>query len=594
MAVAIEVGETIPPLTAHAVSVSLPTWRANVGYEEGERWVVDAMKTGYPRFFIHKSIARLAETIVADHALPQQTAMLFPSHTNALQCQEFLFRKAQDLSLHDVQVIDFVLCPDYEHKLADRKMPPKFSAVLYPQEKFSVAKQFWQHTGCGLSSRRAEYCHQLYDEKVMVNKAKAEGMCRSIKGPKRYQKKMSIDQSSDTNGHDVNETSDPADTQDSTQFVEERFGRHLGMSLAPNAKLAVKRRIAGNLTADVELSEAIILAKNDETTRLMTGFSEDDVYLFPNGMNAIYNTHRNMRIARGEIKSISFGFPYVDSLKILEKFGPGCLFYGFGESEDLDNLEKRLADGERYLALFCEFPGNPLLKCPDLERIHRLADQYDFMVVVDETIGNFLNVDVLQFADVVVSSLTKIFSGDCNVMGGSAILNPKGKNYDLLKKTWDTEYEDNVWSEDAIVLERNSRDFVSRIERINGNAEAVCDLLREHPKIKQVNYPKYSKTRQYYDRCRLPKGGYGGLLSATFYATEDAIAFYDHLDTAKGPSLGTNFTLSSPYVILAHYGELDWAASLGVDSNLVRFSIGLEEKAELVETFRRALAAIAA
>jgi hypothetical protein len=33
-----------------AVSVSLPTWRANVGYEEGEEWVISKMKTGYPRY----------------------------------------------------------------------------------------------------------------------------------------------------------------------------------------------------------------------------------------------------------------------------------------------------------------------------------------------------------------------------------------------------------------------------------------------------------------------------------------------------------------------------------------------------------------
>lgn len=62
----IEVGETLPPMTEHvrsnqlssrytsltyfqAVSVSLPSWKANVGYEEGEEWVVSKMKTGYPR-----------------------------------------------------------------------------------------------------------------------------------------------------------------------------------------------------------------------------------------------------------------------------------------------------------------------------------------------------------------------------------------------------------------------------------------------------------------------------------------------------------------------------------------------------------------
>lgn len=70
------------------------------------------------------------------------------------------------------------------------------------------------------------------------------------------------------------------------------------------------------------------------------------------------------------------------------------------------------------LSLFCELPSNPLLKSPNLKRLRSLADQYGFLIVVDETIGNFCNIDVLSWADVVVSSLTKVFSGDSNVMGG--------------------------------------------------------------------------------------------------------------------------------------------------------------------------------
>lgn len=64
----------------------------------------------------------------------------------------------------------------------------------------------------------------------------------------------------------------------------------------------------------------------------------------------------------------------------------------------------------------------------------------------------------------------------------SAIFNPKGQYHDLLKRTWATEYEDMYWPEDAIFMERNSRDFVARIARVNTNAEAVCDLLSNHPK----------------------------------------------------------------------------------------------------------------
>lgn len=67
---------------------------------------------------------------------------------------------------------------------------------------------------------------------------------------------------------------------------------------------------------------------------------------------------------------------------------------------------------------------------------------------------------------------------------------------------------------------------------------------------------------------------------------------FDTLEIAKGPSLGTNFTLSSPYTLLAHYGELEWAAGFGVESDLIRISVGLEETEELVGIFERALAVL--
>ncbi|KAF9701516.1 hypothetical protein EKO04_000675 [Ascochyta lentis] len=570
-------------MTEHAVSVSLPTWRANIGYEEGEEWVVSKMKTGYPRFFIHKTNQAFAADIVEKHGREGEGAMLFPTHCTASRCQDFILRTAADQDTSQVRIVDLVPAAEKARATEMNAISPRISAVLYPLDLFKFAKQFWQHSGDGVSSRRAEYCHHLFEKGVLLDAAKLNEPTRFCKGPRRYQNKKSIDLDA------------PAVQQDAetlTQFVEQRFGRNLDLSMTKNAKLAVRRRIAGSLTADVALTEALSLDMDSERTRQVADFSEDDVYLYPTGMSSIFNTHRNLLAAKGQHKAIVYGFPYIDTLKITEKFGPGSLFYGYGSSEELDDLERRLESGEKYLALFTEFPGNPLLRSPDLERIRKLADKYDFCVVVDETIGNFINVNVLPYADVVVSSLTKVFSGDSNVMGGGLVLNPKAQNYKLLKQQWTEDYEDNHWAEDSIFLERNSRDFVSRIERIGTNAEAICDVLSAHARVKQVNYPKTSPTRSFYDKCRNPRGGYGGLLSATFYTRADAIAFFDNLDTVKGPSLGTNFTLSSPYVILAHYGELDWCAKWGVEADLIRFSVGLEETSKLVDTFKRALDAI--
>ncbi|KAG0346280.1 Folylpolyglutamate synthetase, partial [Gamsiella multidivaricata] len=68
--------------------------------------------------------------------------------------------------------------------------------------------------------------------------------------------------------------------------------------------------------------------------------------------------------------------------------------------------------------------------------------------------------------------------------------------------------------------------------------------------------------------------------------------FFDALPFYKGPSLGTNFTLACPYTILAHYYELDWAAQFGIDRNLIRVAVGLEDREVLLQGFKEALDAI--
>ena len=446
---------------------------------------------------------------------------------------------------------------------------------------------YWQHSGEGVSSRRAEYCHKAFENGTLVAREFVHATSQDstvCKGPRRYQKNGSVDLKTSS------QTDRPmTDKQDFVQFVEERFGRNLDISLAYKAKKAIRKRIAGALCVNVELTEALDINGGTDEACPGRSLSEDDVYLYPCGMSSIFNAHRILMSCRGSIKSISFGFPYIDTLKILEKWGPGCVFYGHGESDDLDDLEELCKRGHRFLALFCEFPGNPLLKTPDLKRIKHLADLYDFAVVVDETIGNFINVDVLPFADIVVSSLTKVFTGEANVMGGSLVINPDSKYYRLIKKAMTSEYEDNYWPEDAIFMERNSRDFISRIHRINSNAEMVCEILKGSPIVREVFYPKCNSTRPLYEQCRNPDGGYGGLLSVTFQNPNLAVRFFDELDTAKGPSLGTNFTLSSPYVILAHYGELEWAEQYGVDASLIRISVGLEDATSMRSKFEQAL-----
>ena len=91
---------------------------------------------------------------------------------------------------------------------------------------------------------------------------------------------------------------------------------------------------------------------------------------------------------------------------------------------------------------------------------------------------------------------------------------------------------------------------------------------------------------------RRPEGGWGALI--TFLPKEGETrspGIYDRLEFCKGPSLGTVFTLACPFMLLAHYTELEWAESCGVPRSLIRLSVGLEDPEDLWRRLERALTA---
>lgn len=627
----VALGLSVPPHTPHAISVSLPTWRDNVGYEEGEKRVMDLMVSGYPRFFIHPRIEKLASLCEQRHAVGNEKAMLFPKQKIAEQCRSFIERRSSSngAPVH-ARLLHLFICPENKPSDGSKNIIVNDSVmgsscadlhiVLFPADSYPIAKEFWQHSGQGISSRLAEKCLSLWPHDSSTIQRPTPGSSRfPSRGHNRHYSAVKnpcepCSPKSDSPSFPIVDNLG----KDHSVYLEERYGRNLPLAAAAFAKRALRSRVAGVLKENSSICQSEPYTEQKDlvvgpSTRGVAEVAVDDVYLYPTGMAAIWNAHNLALAVLPPAKSICFGFPYTDTLKILQKWGPGCHFLGFGIDTDVDQLEILLEEKVTHnpaeppiLALFTEFPSNPLLRSANLPRLRALADKYDFLIVIDETIGNFVNVEVLPYADVMVSSLSKIFSGASNVMGGSLVLNPQGRHYQALKKYMDDNFEDFYFDEDAIFMERNSRDFKQRIRIIDFNAEAICDLLRQRsvagggstPAIKEVFYPKYI-TPEHYNHCRIKDlgsvdgkaGGYGGLFSLTFTSLAASIAFFDALPCYKGPSLGTNFTLACPYTILAHFAELEWAAEFGVEEGLVRISVGMEDTDVLLRYFEVALAA---
>jgi cystathionine gamma-synthase len=316
---------------------------------------------------------------------------------------------------------------------------------------------------------------------------------------------------------------------------------------------------------------------------------EAEIWLYPCGMAAIAAVWRALRQHDSTNPSVQFGFPYVDTLKIQQRFAPADVrFYPVGGQDDLKQLTDLLSR-QRIAAVLCESTTNPLLTSLDLQSLRQLADRHGFLLVLDDTLAACINHDVLPYADVVVTSLTKYFGGYGDVLAGSVTVNPASSHADWLRTALASNFEELLADVDVEILEKNSRDVRSRVEIINHNANELAKWLSEQPQVESVYHPSLDAQRfEWMNQNSTDHNG--GLLSIVLKnAPITTPVVFDHLEICKGPNLGTNFTLCCPYTILAHFTELDFVEKCGVSRWLLRISVGTEPIEELKARFARAL-----
>ncbi|UNI20183.1 Cystathionine gamma-synthase [Purpureocillium takamizusanense] len=544
-------GEAMPANDEHAISVSLPQWDHFVSIIRNDAKVLDTLKAGYPRFNIHRDVLDLEKKLIVWAAAaaestsgpalavpPKEAVKLFPSERMARACKGHLDKVANAIggSKDLVRIAHVTLDGDLEQVRGEESTSGPYDdhayghvyVVAYPAPLGRVAFQFWLLTGYGVSSRFSSFW--LHNAPFLAS--------RTEKATRSWREALPVEE-------------------------------------AREAADAMRSHIASLYsTEDVQATA-------------------EDVFLFQCGMAAITQTAGVLRMLaneRPDYRIVMFGFLNVDTVAVLSKvLGLGSAFYGHASSAELDALEAELEAGGRIDAVFTEFPTNPQLKLVDLERLHGLAVRHDFVLVVDDSIGTPANVLTAPFCDLVSSSLTKMFSGACNVMGGSIVVSPWSRQRGILRAALGGRYEDTMFPLDVLVLRANSADFEARVAAASANARRVVGQLREHPLVDEVLYPWGGPSQERYERFRKPGAGYGFLLSVRFHRPEAAVAFHDALELAKGPSFGTSFTLVCPYTVLAHYSELEWAGQYGVPAHLVRISIGVEDSELLRAAIGKAL-----
>lgn len=255
---------------------------------------------------------------------------------------------------------------------------------------------------------------------------------------------------------------------------------------------------------------------------------------------------------------------------------------------EIERLDELLAAGAKLV--FFETPTNPTLELLDIQAICAKAHAQGAKVVVDNTFASPVNQRPLELgADFVVHSATKYLGGHSDLTAG-VLMGSK----ELLLPVWN--WRKNLGSmiapEVASLLSRSLRSLVVRVQQQNVNAQAVAEAMVRHPKIARVYYPGLPDfpghalaTKQMH--------GFGGMLSIEVKGSGvEATRVADRLRLfALAPSLGGAESLVTQPCTTTHHGLTpEERTRRGISDAMLRFSVGLEDSADLIADLEQALA----
>ena len=275
-------------------------------------------------------------------------------------------------------------------------------------------------------------------------------------------------------------------------------------------------------------------------------------------------------------------------------------------------------------ALFAETVSNPSLVVLDIEKFARIAHSHGVPLIVDNTFATPINCRPFEWgADIVVHSTTKYMDGHATSVGGCIV---DSGNFDWDKyadkfpglTTPDESYHGIVYTEkfgkaayitkatvqlmrdlgsiqspqNAFLLNLGLETLHLRMQRHCENAQKVAEYLNSNDKVAWVNYSGLPDNK-YYDLAKkyMPNGTCGVISFGLKGGRDVAIRFMDNLKLAAivthvadartsvlHPASHTHRQLSDEQLIEA-----------GVQPDLIRFSVGIENADDIIADIEQAL-----
>jgi methionine-gamma-lyase len=298
------------------------------------------------------------------------------------------------------------------------------------------------------------------------------------------------------------------------------------------------------------------------------------------GMGAVSTVYMAL-LGQGE-HMVSTASVYGPSRVLMEKhmgrFGVESTFI---DTTDLELLKRSIKPNTKVV--YVESPSNPAMLVTDLEAVAGIAHAAGALLVVDNTFASpYLQKPLDLGADVVLHSVTKFINGHADVVGGILVASTEALHKQL--RAMVVIMGCNMDPHQASLVSRGLKTLAIRMERAQANTIEIAKWLEKHPKVEWVSYLGLPSHPQY-ELVKRQMSGPGAMISFGVKGGVDSVKL-----AALAVSLGGVETLICHPASMTH-ASMGREARLagGVSDGLVRYSVGIEDLADLIADLEQAL-----
>jgi cystathionine beta-lyase/cystathionine gamma-synthase len=245
------------------------------------------------------------------------------------------------------------------------------------------------------------------------------------------------------------------------------------------------------------------------------------------------------------------------------------------------------AVNEKTSVIVIESPTNPLLAVVDIGLIAKFAASKGITTIIDNTFASPVNQNPIDLGiDIVVHSGTKYLGGHSDLCCGMvACSDKKMERIVNLAKMLGPSLDPRL----CYLLERSMKTLGLRVTAQTENAGQVAQFLAGHPDVATVYYPGLEDFEGH-KIAKKQMAGFGAMLSFEL-KDKDPAAFVDALEVIRpAVSLGGVESTICPPAFTSHARmSREERERIGVTDALLRFSVGIEDAADLKQDIDNAL-----